>query len=598
MGWRESASFVRFWDQPFPELEQSSVVAGCRFCHYVDRSLRVEPVDVPTEPATSNQHRATFAVLLALVTALAAVVRLYGIGFGLPFLYHPDEGEIVNRALAMLTGGPNPHWFVYPSLCLYVHAVAYALLYVGMLLSGLVASRARFVESTLADPTTVYLVGRTVSVLFGTASVMAVGIAGRGVRGLGEAVRDRVGLCAAGLLALAPLHVEHSRYATTDVPLAFFATLLLAVAARSRPTVTWYAALGAIVGLAASTKYPGAFLALFVFLLHEFTRVHTNRSEQPFVWIRVDSWKPLLVAGLAAVGGFLLGTPFALVSPGTLVEHVRLEGSHMREGHLGFEASGNGWLAQLGNLYDSGGAILVALFVVGAIAAIRRRDPLVRAAAVTAVGLFAIAGSSRALFGRYLLPLLPFVCLVAAYGIVWTGECVARHSRAVVAVLLAATLALPAFIVFHDLRLLGASDTRTLAWEWLRSTVGNPAEVAAERYSIPADATALEYDAEALRARGVLYVAVTDRMYRRYLIAPDRYPKQVALYRELLDRGTLVAAFTPYDGDAGRLVRGADGSPSIVRGADGPDWEALAKRRLSGPVILVYQLSWPVARDP
>jgi 4-amino-4-deoxy-L-arabinose transferase-like glycosyltransferase len=531
---------------------------------------------MPTLPKTLRR----FAALLALVTALAAAVRLYGIGFGLPFLYHPDEGEIVNRALAMLTGGPNPHWFVYPSLCLYVHAVAYALLYAGTALWGTIASRAEFVASALVNPTAVYLVGRTVTVLFGAASIVAIGIAGRGVSGLGVAVRDRIGLCAAALLALAPMHVEHSRYTTTDVPLAFFATLLLAVAAWSRATVKVYAVLGILVGLAASTKYPGAFLGLFVVALCLPELARTPR----------DSWIKLMVAGLGSVGGFLLGTPFVLASPGEFVQHLQLEGSHMREGHLGFEARGNGWFAQFGNLYDSGEVVLVVLFVAGAIAAYRKRDPFVRAAAITAVGLFVIAGSSRTLFGRYLLLLLPFVCIVAAYGIVWVGESLAHAAPAVAAALLAVTLALPAFVVFHDLRLLAAPDTRTLAWQWLQSTARNRDEVAAERYSIPADATPLEYDAQALRARGVFYVAVTDRMYRRYLRAPDRYPKQVALYRELLDRGTLVATFTPYDGDAGRLVRAGDGSPSIVPGTDGPDWETLSKRRLSGPVILVYRL--------
>ncbi len=43
------------------------------------------------------------AVLIAILLA-AFVLRVWGASFGLPFVYHPDEGFEVNRALQLGTG--------------------------------------------------------------------------------------------------------------------------------------------------------------------------------------------------------------------------------------------------------------------------------------------------------------------------------------------------------------------------------------------------------------------------------------------------------------------------------------------------------------
>ncbi len=58
----------------------------------------------------------TFAVILAV----AAALRLWGVTWGLPHAYHPDEGSILIHALGFGTGDLNPHWFRWPSLFMYI----------------------------------------------------------------------------------------------------------------------------------------------------------------------------------------------------------------------------------------------------------------------------------------------------------------------------------------------------------------------------------------------------------------------------------------------------------------------------------------------
>ncbi len=57
---------------------------------------------------------------LAAILALAAVLRIRGISFGLPAIYNPDEIAIMSRALGLAGGDPNPHNFLYPTLYFYV----------------------------------------------------------------------------------------------------------------------------------------------------------------------------------------------------------------------------------------------------------------------------------------------------------------------------------------------------------------------------------------------------------------------------------------------------------------------------------------------
>jgi hypothetical protein len=48
---------------------------------------------------------------------LGLVLRVWGITFGLPYLYHPDEPLGVSVAINMVkTGDLNPHFFGYGSL--------------------------------------------------------------------------------------------------------------------------------------------------------------------------------------------------------------------------------------------------------------------------------------------------------------------------------------------------------------------------------------------------------------------------------------------------------------------------------------------------
>ena len=83
-------------------------------------------------------------ILLVLILLLALFLRLYGLGFSLPYTIHPDEPNVVDHAVATIkTGDWNPHWFIYPS--------GYHYLQVGVQTLQLLWGIARGVYSSPAD---------------------------------------------------------------------------------------------------------------------------------------------------------------------------------------------------------------------------------------------------------------------------------------------------------------------------------------------------------------------------------------------------------------------------------------------------------------
>src|SRR3954449_6384075 len=140
-------------------------------------------------------RRLRAAVPLAGIVTLAAVLRLFAIGFGLPYPHaRPDEEAAIGHAVAILHGDPNPHFFNWPSLALYLFAAGLA---VGRWAGVAVTSSAAVVLS------------RAIVAAAGALTVVpTASIAGR-------LAGRRAGLVAALFLAVAPLHVRESHFAMT-----------------------------------------------------------------------------------------------------------------------------------------------------------------------------------------------------------------------------------------------------------------------------------------------------------------------------------------------------------------------------------------------
>ncbi len=496
--------------------------------------------------ALSARRRTTALAGVAAVGALALALRLLGLRYGLPAVYNPDEVAIMSRALGFAKGDLNPHNFLYPTLYFYALFAWIGLSAIWAVITGATAGLAAFQRDFFVDPTRVYVAGRLLTALCGTATVVAAWRLTRDVAG------GTAATCAALLLAVAPLHVRDSHYVKHDVPATLLVVLAYVAYARIwmapalkapdlkvGPTGGRAAAGGtqriviaaAITGAAFSTHYYTVFLAIPL----AWSALHGASTAGQAVR-RVAS------AAIISAAVFFLLSPFLLVEPGTALRDIQANRAIVVDRAIagaGYWQTAWRYAAMLWQ--DSMGWPVIVLAGAGIVVAASR--DLVRTAwllSFAAPFLLLIASTFPA--SRYLIPVLPFIALFAGIAIAgaWQWRRVAGA-----ALLIAATLLPLRDAVRTDL-FIRQTDTRTLAARYLERRIPAGATILIQPYSVPVTPTA-EVLREAVQRTGKDMPLKT-----RLEIARSPYPSPA--YRVLyLGRGLDAdKIYIPYDQLNGR----------------------------------------------
>lgn len=482
-----------------------------------------------------KRSTATFAVIVIA----AAVLRFWSLGAGIPFAIGDDEPQVMNRSLAMVkTGDFNPHFYDYPGLYLYVQAAVIVVRF----LAGATAGEWASLEQ--AHSPDFYLWGRAVTAMLGTATVVLVYF-------IGMRWGTRHALLAAAMMAVMPMHVRESHFVLTDVPVTFFATLtfLLSLRAHEHPRASAFFWAGFGAGLAAATKYPGA-LALLLPLIA--------------LWM-TPATRPSRVAGLGATmagaaAAFLLGAPYTLLDlPGFLNGYAHLMGSYRRGGLP--EAPAVTYFKHLRNAFWWPGLLAVLGGVVFAIVRAIRGPGRVRwtlAVAFPAVFYWFIS-QQMLVFGRYVLPLVPFACVLAATAIVSGVSLLRRFAiprlarTALITGLTIAVLLPPAWVCVNLNRSL-ESRTAADAYAWIRANVPEASRITIESNRLTlAGAPYHTQNVGQLRqftyddyvASQTDYLVASSQSYGPYLHEPHKTPREYAEYMRLFTQAKEVARFTP-----------------------------------------------------
>jgi len=348
---------------------------------------------------------------LVAIAVGALILRLYAVGWGLPYVDHPDEPSAANTVLGMLRRGDwDPHFFKKPSLYYYTLRLAFEAHWRYGLAKGLYSDMSQLPLGTYYYVTTpgFFVWGRTLTALFGVATLFVLYSIGR--RWWGAAV----GLSAAAVLAVLPFHVRNSQFLTVDVLTGLTTALALAAALRLLNDRRWraYALAGLLTGLAASTKYPAASVALVVMLAHGLRLGRLSLR---------DFWR-LPWAMLWSVVGFLIATPYALITPGAFINGVLKQYSDYDTpgGDLFRRWPVGGYL----NFFWSDGLLplpCIALLI-GAVVVIRRRDRAGLAMIGFALPYLLFVLSQHKHFFRNLMPIFPVLVLLVGVGIAATAS--------------------------------------------------------------------------------------------------------------------------------------------------------------------------------
>jgi 4-amino-4-deoxy-L-arabinose transferase-like glycosyltransferase len=396
----------------------------------------------------------TSRVALATVLAAAAILRFWALGRGIPYAVQLDEPEIVERSLDMMRRGSlDPRgFFDYPGLALYVQFVVSCVRFVTGALAGKWSALAQVSGGDF------YLWGRVVTAAFGVATVLL-------VYRIGMRWGARHALLAAGLLAVLPLHVRYSHYGLPDTLLTFFVTLtfLLALSAHERNTARAFAIAGAAAGLAAATKYTGV-ITLAMPLLACWLTLPGRTS-------RLTSALVIVAASAAA---FFAAAPYTVLDlPGFLDAFARLAS--------GDQATPGGSPAimysqlLLRHAFQWPALLLAAGGLGLGIVRLVRGPGRVRwaLAVIFPVLYFWIIVGRGVVDARYLLPVVPPLCLLAATAVVSGVSLLRRYEipraarTALIAALTLAALLPPALVSIRWNRDTSRTGTVDLAYEWI-----------------------------------------------------------------------------------------------------------------------------------
>jgi 4-amino-4-deoxy-L-arabinose transferase-like glycosyltransferase len=479
-------------------------------------------------------------VNLALVLIAAAVLRFWGLRHGLPYSPAIDEPEIVDRALAMMrTGTLSPHPFYdYPALYMYVQLAVFIVRFLIGAFTG------AWTSLNAIDPVQFYVAGRAVTALIGTATVLLVFQAGM-------RWGARHALLAAGLLAVLPLHVQASHHVLTDTPMTFFVTLalVLALSAHERGTAAAFAWSGAAAGLAAATKYNGA-IALLMPLV---ACLMTPRGK--------DS--RLKCAG-AAVGAcvlaFFAGAPYTLLDLPTFLNAFAQLSTHYG-GSGPAEVPAATYVKHLLIHFGYPAALLALAGLIMAIVRIVKGPGRARWAVLLVMPLvhFALISKQQLVYGRYLLPMVPMLCLLAANAVVSGVSLLRRYEiprgprAALIAGLTAAALVHPAYASIRFDRLIGRRGTTQMAYEWIRQNIPAESSVVIETRELLLPPPYRSENIGQLRSRtyeeyqerGVEYLVASGQSFGLYLANPQDHPIGYAQYMRIFQQSRELVRFVP-----------------------------------------------------
>jgi hypothetical protein len=353
---------------------------------------------------------------LALTAALGLGLRLYALGWGLPYVEHPDEPALVEVAVRMVReGSPNPHTFLYPSLFFYALAGVVRLYGWWGVQHGLLHSLQDLPLKTytFTQSPDLYIWGRALSALLGALTVPALALLGR------RMFDWRVGLLAGLLLAVSRFHTEHSHFITTDAATGLWVVLALLGAWRVAEQGCWrgYLLGGLACGLAAGTKYNAGVVALALAAAHLLRWRGRSLRAAP----------RLAACGALALLTFVACSPYALLDWPSFAAALRFNSQHYASGSHG-DIVGRWPVGEYAEflwaqvLFPAGGCVLLL-----GLPALARRHP--RQTALLALVVLAellLLLSYAVHFVRNLLPIVPLLALLTAAGAVALADNLAQ----------------------------------------------------------------------------------------------------------------------------------------------------------------------------
>lgn len=392
---------------------------------------------------------------LAFVIALGVLLHVTGIENGLPSLLNGDEPHHVNIAVSFGRGSLDPGVFKYPTLWMYLLFVSYGLYFLLWSGFGLLHSVGEFGQLFVWDHSAFYLIGRFLS------ASLALAGAHRIYRSA-ESLHKGTGLWAGALIAVSPALVWSSHSAKPDCLMFFCSAWAWWFAIRyfqkgNRQDLFLAACM---TGLSISSQYTAAPLAILL----------------PAAWWarRMSAPGRAPVSDLAAAlviipAAFLAGSPYIPFRWSAF--WIDFQDNWNAFGTVKGVAGASTYY----NMITMFGHWIVGgvLLVLGASRLLqRRRAQALLLLAPIAVCVIFFSLQMTGYNKRYLFGILPAAAMVAAMGVEYLREKMARgNTSAVTAGLLFLVMTPGAWSAWSFDREMLTPDTRSIASAWIKENI-------------------------------------------------------------------------------------------------------------------------------
>ena len=504
-------------------------------------------------------RRKLFITVLAMTIA-ALVLRLWGVGFGLPQEYHIDEHFYYPHAWSMGQGQ-----LVLPDQA---HGPS---LYLGLLLIGQKTmqlaffpqlSNAEFGALRDTNPWPYLLSARIISAVLGALTIPIVYL-------LARRFRDRtLGIVAATLMTVLFFHVRDSHFGVPDTLTTLFAAATVWLSVRAFQTQRSLDLFGAglFAGLATGAKYTTIIVAIAVIVAALLTGT-TWRQRL----------KRLLVAALGMLAGFIIGYPNLLLNPAIFIKDISFLFARVGEGFEGWRiVPDNSAIFYLDTLVWSTSLVAVILTVVGLIAALMRHRAEDLILISFPLAYFVVMSLSQGHFGRYMLPILPMLAVLIADAGWQVVPQLVRRWRSPLALKVAQPIGLAALLLvflpnlLNSLRfdwVLTQADTRTQSKQWIEANIAAGSRIAVEwpyhtpplsnGYAVPPESTRdywidlvygfglADRPIEQYQTDGTQYLVATSYIRDIPVIDPQQEARRQQFYADLPHAFETVKSFSP-----------------------------------------------------
>ncbi len=429
-----------------------------------------QPENRECVPSRAQQTRATW--LLLAILGLAFGLRVWGIGFGLPYQFHMDEIHEVVRALKL--GAGEYHWAFGKGGLYYILFVENVLLYIIWWTIGRVNDTHEFALQVLRDPSTVFLLGRLTVAMMGVLTCLV-------IFQIGRRVYDwRVGLGAAIIGATAYNHGVRSHIINVDIgmTLALWASILAYLEYEKNKDRRWLMGAGVLGGVAIAFKLPGAIVLLPLLLAIGSRPERWQCSRQMLKEAGIVLLTTLVTLTVVApewtTSAGYVQKNFSLILGQTGDPTGAFEGDIREAIPLLQKRLSTQWTGYFKPLLKDYNLTLSISALLGACFGLfrRRRWDIIWIVVITAF-LAIMSAANRPVNEHYLMPIMPALWLLSSQAIAM----VSRHHLQLGIAGLTLVVILPLVALVRTDYEWTKPDTRILAKDWMESNVPAGAKI-------------------------------------------------------------------------------------------------------------------------